>query len=72
MPKRENFDRTTGFFRKHLETMTKRKRLEYLNQNHVRLLEWFRLPGDMVFIALGVVPMVFATLLTYRMVRARG
>jgi phenylacetate-CoA ligase len=32
MPKRENLDRTTGFFRKHLETMTRGKRLESLNR----------------------------------------
>lgn len=44
--------------------------LDYLNQGFVRFLEWMRMPGDVVFIAVGVVPMVIATGLTYRQVRA--
>ena len=39
--------------------------LDYLNQEFVKLLEWARLPGDAVFIALGVIPMVIAALTTY-------
>jgi nitric oxide reductase subunit B len=40
--------------------------LEYLTRDFVRFIEWCRLPGDLVFIFLGVVPMVVAALLTYR------
>jgi nitric oxide reductase subunit B len=39
--------------------------LEYLNQDLVRFIEWCRLPGDLVFIVLGVVPLVIAMGLTY-------
>ena len=39
--------------------------LDYLNQDFVRFLEWCRLPGDMIFIFLGVVPLVIAMGLTY-------
>jgi nitric oxide reductase subunit B len=34
--------------------------LEYLNGGFVRFLEWMRMPGDIVFISIGVVPMVIA------------
>jgi nitric oxide reductase subunit B len=37
----------------------------YLGRNLVHLIEWFRMPGDLVFIFLGVVPMVMAAALTY-------
>jgi nitric oxide reductase subunit B len=40
--------------------------LAYLGRNFVRLIEWCRMPGDLVFIFLGVVPMVIAAALTYR------
>jgi nitric oxide reductase subunit B len=39
---------------------------EFLTERVVRALEWLRLPGDMVFIGLGVVPLVIAALLTYK------
>ena len=39
--------------------------LEYLNRDLTRLIEWARMPGDVVFIAAGVVPMVLAAALTY-------
>jgi nitric oxide reductase subunit B len=45
------------------------RRPEYLNQAFVRSVEWCRLPGDTVFILLGVVPLVIAALLTSRQVR---
>jgi phenylacetate-CoA ligase len=32
MPKQEVMDRTAGFFKKNLETLPQKKRLEYLNQ----------------------------------------
>jgi nitric oxide reductase subunit B len=37
----------------------------YLDQNLVRTIEWFRLPGDVVFIVVGVVPLVIAALMAY-------
>ncbi len=40
--------------------------LEYLNRDFVRIVEWCRLPGDLVFIFVGVVPLVIAAALTYR------
>lgn len=44
--------------------------LTYLNLSFVRMIEWFRLPGDLVFIVFGVFPAVIAALLTYsRMIR---
>jgi nitric oxide reductase subunit B len=39
--------------------------LTYLRRDLVRLIEWCRMPGDLVFIFLGVVPMVMAAGLTY-------
>ncbi len=37
----------------------------YLSGGTAHLLEWIRLPADLVFMLLGVVPMVIAALLTY-------
>jgi nitric oxide reductase subunit B len=45
------------------------RNLGYLNQHFVRMIEWFRMPGDLVFIGLGVVPALIATCLTYIRVR---
>ena len=39
--------------------------LDYMTQTHVRLIEWFRMPGDVVFIFFGVIPMVIAAGKTY-------
>ena len=39
--------------------------LAYTGRSYVRLIEWCRMPGDLVFIFLGVVPMVMAAALTY-------
>jgi nitric oxide reductase subunit B len=36
-----------------------------MGRSYVRLIEWCRMPGDLVFIFLGVVPMVMAAALTY-------
>jgi nitric oxide reductase subunit B len=38
----------------------------FLTERVVRVLEWLRLPGDLVFIGLGVLPLVIAALLTYK------
>jgi nitric oxide reductase subunit B len=37
-----------------------------------RLIEWMRMPGDVVFIVMGVVPMVIATTQAYRQMKARA
>ncbi len=42
---------------------------EYMDREIVRLFEWLRMPGDLVFILLGVVPLVIASSLTYLSVR---
>jgi nitric oxide reductase subunit B len=39
---------------------------QFLNEPLVRTIEWARLPGDIVFIGLGVVPLVLAALMTHR------
>lgn len=39
--------------------------LDYMNQPRVRLIEWLRMPGDVVFIVFGVIPMLAATAKTY-------
>ncbi len=39
--------------------------LDYLNRDLVRAVEWARMPGDLVFIVFGVVPLVAAAVRTY-------
>lgn len=41
----------------------------FLNQPIMRLIEWLRLPADLIFIVGGVIPVFMATLLVYRVVR---
>lgn len=43
--------------------------MEYLSQNNVRMIEWLRMPGDLVFILFGALPVVIAAGLTYRYVK---
>jgi nitric oxide reductase subunit B len=38
---------------------------EFLNQGTVRLIEWLRMPGDLIFIGLGVLPAVAAAVITW-------
>jgi nitric oxide reductase subunit B len=38
---------------------------EFLHERVMRTIEWLRLPGDIVFIGLGVVPAVIAAAVTY-------
>jgi len=38
----------------------------FLQQPTVRLVEWLRMPADIVFIGLGVVPLVIASLVAYK------
>ncbi len=42
----------------------------YTSQEFVRMIEWLRLPADVVFILLGIVPMVIAAGMTYAYVRS--
>jgi nitric oxide reductase subunit B len=42
---------------------------EFLSEQIMRVLEWIRLPGDLVFAGLGVVPAVIAAGLTYRLMK---
>ena len=42
---------------------------EFLNQRMIRIIEWLRLPGDILFIALGAFPALVAAGLTYRLVK---
>ncbi len=41
----------------------------FLDEHIMRTIEWMRLPGDLVFIVLGVVPTLMAALITYQTVR---
>ncbi len=46
---------------------------EFLQHGILHTLEWARLPGDMIFIWLGVVPLLIAVTMTYwKMKTARG
>ncbi len=47
---------------------------EFLDQEFVKTIEWLRLPGDVVFITIGILPLVYAGLKSYLYSRenARG
>ncbi len=42
---------------------------EFLTTGLMKTIEWARLPGDLIFSIIGVIPLVIATLLTYRMMK---
>lgn len=42
---------------------------EFLNQKIMHLIEWGRLPGDAIFIGLGVIPILIAAGLAYRLMK---
>jgi nitric oxide reductase subunit B len=42
---------------------------EFLTETTMRTLEWLRLPGDLIFSGVGVVPILIAAGLTYRLTR---
>ena len=44
--------------------------LDYIGSERSHLIEWLRLPGDLVFILFGAVPLVIATIKGYLGVRA--
>ncbi|MFP5213599.1 MAG: nitric-oxide reductase large subunit [Acidobacteriota bacterium] len=41
------------------------RNLSYLNEGFARTIEWFRMPGDVIFIVFGVVPAVIAAAIAY-------
>jgi nitric oxide reductase subunit B len=43
--------------------------LDYMNREWVRLLEWLRMPADLIFILLGVLPAVAASAITFKGVK---
>jgi len=46
---------------------------EFLQQHLVKLIEWARMPADLIFIFIGVVPLVIALLILYfRQLRGEG
>ena len=45
---------------------------EFLNQKLARTIEWARMPGDLVFIALGVIPAMVAAIVTYLVMKRRS
>ncbi len=45
---------------------------EFLSEPIMRVLEWIRLPGDLIFAGLGAVPAVIAAGLTYRFIKMPG
>ena len=45
---------------------------EFLQGKIPRLIEWLRMPGDLVFIFLGAFPLLVAALLTWRAVRVKS
>ncbi len=46
--------------------------LAYTGQETARLIEWLRTPGDLIFIFVGVVPIVIAVTLCYLNLSAAG
>jgi nitric oxide reductase subunit B len=44
--------------------------LDYIGSERSHLLEWMRMPGDVVFIVFGAVPLVIASVKAYLGVRA--
>jgi nitric oxide reductase subunit B len=43
---------------------------EYLNARLTTMMEWFRLPADLIFIIGGVVPMLIAAVKSYFLMRS--
>ena len=44
--------------------------LDYIGSERAHLMEWLRLPGDIVFIVFGAIPLVIATIKSYLGVRS--
>ncbi len=45
---------------------------EFLNQGTMRIIEWLRMPGDLILIGLVVVPAVAAEMITYLRMKPRA
>ena len=45
--------------------------LDYIGSERSHLIEWLRLPGDLIFILFGAVPLVIASIKGYLGMRAR-
>ncbi len=45
---------------------------EFMTRPVMRLIEWLRMPADLIFIFLGVVPLITAGAMTYGMMRKRN
>jgi nitric oxide reductase subunit B len=45
---------------------------EFLQGKIPHLIEWLRMPGDLVFISLGIIPLLVASLLTWRATREKS
>ena len=43
--------------------------LDYIGSERSRFIEWMRMPGDMVFIVFGAIPLVIASIKAYLGVR---
>jgi nitric oxide reductase subunit B len=46
--------------------------LDYIGSGRAHLIEWLRLPGDLVFIVFGAIPLVIASIKGYLGVRSRA
>jgi nitric oxide reductase subunit B len=46
--------------------------IDYMSTSRSQLIEWLRLPGDLVFILLGAVPLVIAAMKGWLNVRRRS
>ena len=46
--------------------------LDYIGSGRSHLIEWLRLPGDLVFIIFGAIPLVIASIKGYFGVRAHA
>jgi len=44
---------------------------EFLHGRFMLLIEWARMPADIIFLAVGVIPAVVAAVLTYRLAYKR-
>ncbi|MCL4557785.1 MAG: nitric-oxide reductase large subunit [Deltaproteobacteria bacterium] len=45
---------------------------EFLHERLMHILEWLRLPGDAIFIGIGVIPAAIAALITFRHISRSG
>ena len=45
---------------------------EFLNDRTTRMIEWLRMPADLIFIFAGVLPMLLAVGRTYQFIRRKG